>query len=90
MKQKKEFVQREVCGEPFIMQQGRSSIDFGRLLSLSESAAWLWKEAKEQGDFTVESLAEALCEEYDISPERAAADVSRLVAQWQEEGIVEP
>ena len=89
MRLKEEFVLREVCGEPFIMQQGTGSVDFGRLLSLSESAAWLWKEAAEQGDFTVESLAEALCEEYDISPERAAADVAHLVAQWQEEGVVE-
>lgn len=69
--------------------KGTGSVDFGRLLSLSESAAWLWKEAGRQGDFTVESLAEALCEEYDISPERAAADVLRLVVQWQEEGVVE-
>ncbi len=48
MKQKKEFVLREVCGESFIMQQGSSSIDFGRLLGLSESAVWLWKQAGEQ------------------------------------------
>ena len=90
MRQKKEFVLREVCGEPFIMQQGTGSIDFGRLLSLSESAAWLWKQAGQQGYFTVESLTAALCDEYDVSPEQAATDVSRLVAGWLEEGIVEP
>ena len=53
------------------------------------AAAWLWREAERQGDFTVESLAEALCQEYDITPENALADVAELTAQWQQEGMVE-
>jgi len=36
---------------------------------LNKSAAWLWKEAQAQGDFTVESLTERLCEEYDVTAE---------------------
>ena len=60
MRQKKEFVLREVCGEPFIMQQGTGSIDFGRLLSLSESAAWLWKQAGQQGGLTPPTMCRLL------------------------------
>ena len=62
---------------------------FGRVLQLSESAAWLWQEAQQQGDFTVESLAEALCQEYDITPENALSDVAALTAQWLQVGVVE-
>ena len=89
MKIKQGYVLREVCGRPVIMAEGLASIDFNRLLSLSESAAWLWQEAVRQGDFTVESLVSALCDEYDISLERAQADVARLVNQWQQEGVAE-
>jgi predicted transcriptional regulator len=71
------------------MAQGTAAARFGHVLQLSESAAWLWREAQQQGDFTVESLAEALCQEYDITPEDALADVAELTAQWQQAGVAE-
>lgn len=89
MKQKEGFVLREVCGEPVIMAEGLANIDFGHMLGLNESAAWLWKEAERQGEFTVESLANALCEVYDVTPEMAHTEVARLVDHWLQEKIVE-
>ena len=47
MKIKKGFVLRNVCGEQVIMGEGLDAIDFGRLLCLNETAAWLWNQAKE-------------------------------------------
>jgi hypothetical protein len=41
------------------------------------------------GDFTIDSLAEALCEEYDVDAQQAHDDVTKMVQQWQELGIVE-
>lgn len=78
-----------VCGEHVIVGEGIGTIDFGKLISLNETAAWLWKKAAEMGDFTVDSLAEALCAEYEVDPAQARADVAKMVAQWQEIGIVE-
>ena len=89
MKQKEGFVLREVCGENVIMGEGLGAIDFGKLLSLNETAAWLWKEAERQGEFTVESLAEALCNEYDVTLEEAKADVAEVTAQWKASGVME-
>lgn len=89
MRIKNGFVLREVCGDPVIMGEGVASIDFGRMLALSESAAWLWQEAIRQGEFTVDSLAEALFDEYDITHEKAQTDVARLVSQWQEQGLLD-
>ena len=34
-------------------------IDFTKLISLNETAAFLWKAAEKQGEFTVASLAQA-------------------------------
>ncbi len=89
MKRKDGFVLREVCGEKVIVGEGLGAIDFGKLLSLNDTAAWLWNKAGELGEFTAESLADALCEEYDVTPETALADVKKLLAQWQDLGIVE-
>ncbi len=89
MKQKEGFVLRNVCGENVIVGEGLGTIDFGKLISLNETAAWLWKKAQELEDFDIDSLTTALCEEYDVQTETARQDVVKMVGQWQELGIVE-
>ena len=83
MRIKKGFVLREVCGEHVIMGEGLGAVNFGRLLALNESAAWLWKEAQAQGDFTIDSLTKKLCEEYDVTPDEARKDVSEIINEWK-------
>ncbi len=89
MKLKSGFVLRDVCGEQVIMGEGIGALDFGRLLCLNETATFLWKKADEQGDFSAESLANALCEEYDVAREQAIADVNAIVNEWKKVGVVE-
>ena len=89
MKQKKGFVLRTVCGENVIVGEGLETINFGKLISLNESAAYLWKRATDMGDFTAQQLADALQEEYEVSPEQALSDVERIITEWQKVGIVE-
>jgi hypothetical protein len=89
MKLKKGFVLREVCGEKVIVGEGVETINFGKLISLNETAALLWKKAVELGDFTVEQLADALTEEYVVSREQALDDVKTLTSSWEETGLIE-
>ena len=89
MKIKKGFVLRNVCGENVVMGEGLDAIDFGRLLCLNESAVMLWQEAVRMGDFTIEALAEKLCDEYAVEYEQAKADVAAIVGEWQKVGVVE-
>ena len=88
MKQKKGFVLRDVCGEKVIVGEGVDTINFGKLISLNATAAWLWEQAEAQGEFTVDTLTEALCEAYEVTPERARTDVQALLNQWLELGVV--
>lgn len=88
MRQKEGCVLREVCGEHVIVGEGLGAIDFGKLLSLNETAAWLWTEAGRQGEFNVDSLAKALCSEYKVTAEEAKADVVELLTNWQTSGII--
>lgn len=89
MRQKKGFALRNVCGEHVIVAEGLEVINFNKLLSLNETAAYLWEQAAKMGDFTAEQLADKLCEEYEVSREQAQQDVEGMIAQWQEIGVVE-
>ena len=89
MKQKKGFVLRTVCGENVIVGEGLETVNFGKLISLNESAAYLWKKAGELGDFTSQQRADALLEEYEVTADQALADVERIIGEWQKVGIVE-
>ena len=80
---------RTVCGERVIVGEGLGAIDFGKLVSLNETAAWIWEKAGELGDFTTESLVSALCDAYEVDSATAQADVEALLKQWKELGIVE-
>ena len=89
MKIEKGFVLRQVCGENVIVGEGLDAINFGRMLCLNETAAWLWQKAQESGDFTVESLSDALCDEYEVDKAQALADVKETIDNWISQGVVE-
>ena len=89
MKIKKGFVLREVCGERVIMGEGLGAINFGKMLALNETAGWLWKQAQAMGDYTVDLLAERLCEEYDVTADEARKDVADIITEWQNVSVIE-
>ena len=89
MRQKKGLVLRDVCGEKVIIGEGLEAVDFGRLMCLNDTAAWLWEKASEMGEFSVEGLADALFEEFEVTKEKALQDVKDIVAKWEETGILE-
>lgn len=89
MRLKQGFVLREVCGENVIVAEGIGVVDFNKLISLNDTAATVWKKAKELGDFTAEQLAKALCEMYEVDYDRALEDVDKLLKNWHEIKIVE-
>ncbi len=89
MKIKKGFVLRTVCGENVIVGEGLDAINFGRMLSLNETAAFIWRKAQEYGDFTAERLAVAVYHEYDIDLIQARTDVKETLDNWTKLGVIE-
>lgn len=88
MKTKKGFVLRNVCGENIIMAEGIENIDFNSIISLNETAAYVWQKVADK-DFDAEYMAEKLLEEYDVDKETALKDCETLAAKWLEAGIIE-
>lgn len=89
MKIKDGFVMHEVCGEKVILAEGLENINFSKIISLNETAAFVWNKALE-GTFSIESLTKPLVNEYDVSEEQAQKDVEALIKQWNELGMIEP
>ena len=87
MKINKGFELREMCGEFIIIGTGVENIDFSKVISLNESAASLWCEV-EGKEFTPETLAALLMEQYDVDEATALADATALANQWVSVGIV--
>ncbi len=88
MRIKDGFELREVCGEKVIVGEGLGAVDFGKLLVLNETAAWLWEEARKIGEFSPESLAERLCEEYEVADDVAKADVEEILNGWKDMKVI--
>lgn len=87
MKIKEGFTLRSLLGEFIVVGEGLAQVNFNKMLSLNESAAYLWKEV-EGKDFTREDLVKLLLDRYEVSEEQAAADVDKLLAVWTQEGVV--
>ncbi len=88
MKAKPDFKVMEICGENIVVADGESNIDFTNIISLNESATYLWN--KFQGvDFTLEDMANALLEAYDIDYETALKDAKFLQKQLSDAGLIE-
>lgn len=88
MKIKNGFVLRQICGEYIISAEGMENINFNKLISLNESAAYLW-ESIEGKEFAEEDLAGLLIEKYGIDEALATKDSASIAAAWREAGLVE-
>ena len=79
---------RSICGQNVISGEGLEQVNFSKLVTLNESAAYLWKEVEDK-EFTPEMLAGLMTDRYEVTAERALADAEALCKQWAEMGLVE-
>ncbi len=88
MRIKEGFELMDICGESVVVAHGMKNIDFSKVISLNESAAYLWNKVKGH-DFEAEELAHLLTEEYEVSEEVALHDAQNMMAEWQEAGLTD-
>lgn len=87
MRKKEGLVLRDVCGEKVLVGEGIGAVDFSKLISLNKTSAWLWEQLDETSD--IDSLTQALCSEYDVSPDEARRDVVAIIDEWITSGVIE-
>ena len=82
----KDFVLRKVCGLNVVMPTGANVKDFGGALNLNDTAALIFEQL--QAGKTVVETASARVAEYDVTPEKALADVQMTIDSLREAGVV--
>lgn len=82
------FRLRDVMGQATVIGEGIGQVNFNKLITLNESAAWLWRSV-EGKDFDAETLAGLLVEKYGIDMELARKDAEAVMSKWIEIGLVE-
>ncbi len=71
-----------------IVDPSQDMVDLSTVYTLNSSAAWLWEELKGK-EFTMDTIVELLCENYDVSKEQAQSDAEILLQDFQKQGLVE-
>lgn len=86
MRIKDGFELREICGEHVILSHGMDNIDFSKIISLNETAAFLWKEAVGKKEISEEELTATLLEAYEVDEETARKELRRCLPNGEKSG----
>ena len=88
------FKLRKLGNEYILVGESMALINFNKMITLNETAGFLWQEAEKSssahGEFTAADLCKALCDEYEVSPEQAMTDVENTISSWIEAGVIDP
>ena len=89
MKIKEGFEIQNVCGEHIIVPAGIDNVDYSRIISLNETAAYLWQSVADKASFTIEDMTALLLAEYDVEESIAREDCALIIERWKEMELVE-
>lgn len=86
------FKLRKLGNEYILVGESMALINFNKMITLNETAGFLWQQAEQatnrHGAFTAADLCKALCDEYEVAPEQAMNDVENTISSWLEAGVV--
>ncbi|WP_312185397.1 PqqD family protein [Sphingobacterium sp.] len=88
MKLRSDLILRTIGSDHLIVDPSQDMVDLSTVYTLNSSAAWLWEELKGK-EFTIDTIVELLCENYDVSKEQAQSDAEILLQDFQKQGLVE-
>lgn len=77
MKIKENLLLKKMGNEYIVVPVGQGVVDFKVVVTLNESGAFLWNKLKEGSN--VETLAESLTKEYEVSLDEAKKDTEDFV-----------
>lgn len=87
MKIKDGFILKKVAGSTIVVAVGKRVKEFGGIISLNETAEFLWNNLEKAEN--AEQLADILCEEYDVSKEKALESCQMFLAKLREAKVLD-
>ena len=88
MKIKQGFKLRPLGNEFILVGEGLEQINFNRMITMNETAAYLWRRVMDGQDFDAQHLADYLTEEYEVTPEQALKDSQATIESWLKAEII--
>lgn len=86
MKLAQEFILREIADEYVLIPTGHTTEVFNGLLTLSESAVFIYQHIEEAESF--DDLLNMMIKEYDVDKRTAANDAYQFINQMLQTGMV--
>ncbi len=86
MKLKENLSVRKIGDDYMMVSDSSAGLDYTRVISLNESAAYLVQEVG-QKEFTKEEWITLLMDKYNVDEEQATADVQKLIDKFSKEGL---
>jgi len=81
------FKLRTLGREYIVIGEGTEQVNFNKMVSLNETAAFLWNELVGK-DFEVKDMVSSLLDKYEVEEAVAKADCEKLAEAWKEAGLV--
>lgn len=90
MKLRKNLVLRKLGPNYMVVDVNADCVDLAKVYTMNATCASLWSKITEQDlEVTSETLADLLCEEYDVAYDLALKDVSVLIDKWKINDLLE-
>ena len=86
MKRSADFLLRDVAGTMVIVPVGAAVGEFPGMMTVNETGAFLWERLEKEQ--TVQTLAAALLENYEVGEEIARADVEAFLEKLKPTGAI--
>ncbi|MBQ1617140.1 MAG: PqqD family protein [Ruminococcus sp.] len=87
MKIKDNFLLRKVADSYVVVPVGKLTLDFNGIITLNETGAFLFEQLQKGAER--EDLIENLLKEYDVDPEKAAADIDVFLEKVKDADVLE-
>ena len=85
----KQGIRLRPLGEEFILVgESVELINFNKMITMNESAAYLWREVEHLPSFEAQTLADLLLKEYEVGREQALSDAETTISNWREAEII--
>ena len=87
MKRKADFIMQNIGGENLLVPLGAQVMDLNGLITLSDTAAWVWELLAEER--SLDELTAAVAERFDVAAATARADVQTFLDEIAKMGLLE-
>ena len=82
------FALRPLGNEYLLIAESVDLVNFNAMITLNESAAYLWRNVAELQSFDEQTMVDLLQAEYEVSPEQALEDVRKTIASWRDAKLI--